>query len=127
MRNPNIGLVRLSETAYSQALQVLHQSSRVWSLNRQIITALTTDFTPGKSESSVFWPKKPLISPSQNFTFCSQYYSQGGGRLDRNPPIDSAIFHILGVFLASCTRIMKSRKRGCFHKSMTESGYGEVI
>ena len=50
-----------------------------------------------------------------------------GGVLDQNPSIGSAIFHVLGVFLTSCTCIVKSRKRGCFHKSTTEIGCGEVI
>ena len=44
--------------------------------------------------------------------------------LDQNPP---AIFQVLGVFLRSCTCIVKSRKGGCFHKSATESGCEEVI
>ena len=48
----------------------------------------------------------------------------GEGKLDQNLPIGSAIFHILGVFLTSCTCIVKSRKRGCFHKSTTKSGSG---
>ena len=38
------------------------------------------------------------------------------GRLDQNLPIGSAIFHLLGVFLTSCTCIVKSSKRGVFTK-----------
>ena len=34
--------------------------------------------------------------------------------IDQNPLIGSAIFHVLGVFLTSCTCIVKSRRRGCF-------------
>ena len=36
------------------------------------------------------------------------------GGLDQTPPIGSAIFNVLGVFLASCTCIVKSRKGGVF-------------
>ena len=50
-----------------------------------------------------------------------------GGGLDQTPPVGSTIFNVLGEFLTSCTCIVKSRKRGCFHKSTTESGCGEVI
>ena len=50
-----------------------------------------------------------------------------GGGLDQNPPKGSAIFQVLGVFLTSCTCIVKSRKKGCIHKSATKSGCGEVI
>ena len=46
------------------------------------------------------------------------------GEHGQNPPIGSAIFHVLGVFQTSCTSIVKSRKRGCFHKSTTKSGCG---
>ena len=48
-------------------------------------------------------------------------------RLDQNQPIGSAILHCLGECLTSCTWIVKARKRGCFHKSTTESGFVEVI
>ena len=43
--------------------------------------------------------------------------------LDQSPLIGSAIFHVLWVFLISCTCMVK----WCFHKSTTESGCGEVI
>ena len=52
---------------------------------------------------------------------------QDGGGLDQNLPIGSAICHLLGVFLTSCTYIAKCIKVGCFQKSPTESGWGGVI
>ena len=42
--------------------------------------------------------------------------------LDQNPPISSAIFQVLGLFLTSNTCIVTPRKKGCFHKSPRQKG-----
>ena len=51
------------------------------------------------------------------------------GDFTKNPLIGSAIFQVLRVFMTSCTSIVKSRRRGCFHKSSLalKSGCGEVF
>ena len=46
-----------------------------------------------------------------------------GGGFDHIPQRFSAIFHVLGDVLSSCTRTVKPRQRGSFHKSLNEKGW----
>ena len=46
----------------------------------------------------------------------------GRGGSTKNLPIDSAIFHVLGVLLTSCKCTVKSQKKGWFHKLPSENG-----
>ena len=73
----------------------------------------------------VFYPLNIILTDDKNkksimfnrflqFILSAPGYPKGG--LDQNPPIGSAIFQVLGVFMTSCTCIVNSRNRGCFHK-----------
>ena len=60
--------------------------------------------------------------------FYSLVYAQGMRGLTKIHQKAQPLFQVLGVFLASCICIVKSRKkRGCFHKSTTKIGFGEVL
>ena len=61
--------------------------------------------------------------------FYSLVYAQGMGGLTKIHQKPQPFFQVLlGVFLASFICIVKSRKkRGCFHKSTTKIGFGEVL
>ena len=70
---------------------------------------------------------KPVNYRPLDFVVVQIDTDPGEEGLDKTLPIGSAIFHVLGVFVTSCTCIVKSRKSGCFQKSTTESGCGQVI
>ena len=75
--------------------------------------------------SSVFMGKWVInLSASSAILELSSYeqncFRHPGGVLDQDLPIGAAIFHILGVFLARRTCIVRSKKR-CFHKLTAEN------